>query len=306
MAPVALRGVPPSLASRVANVTSWVQRLVRWVPVTMLSVEVVRFDTQKLQHPEIRGIAYQHGALFGYELGEYLLLNFHHTCAYCHGASGDPILEVEYIVPKSRGGTDWVSNLAIACRTCNQAKGNRTAEEFGHPEVHAQVRKPLRHAAAVNSTRWALWHRLRALELPVETGAGGRTKHTRTRLGYPKAHWIDAACVGESGARVQLDPSWPVLTIRAMGDGKRQRCGTDKQGFPIRHAARAKRYRGFGTGDLVRAQVPRGESRGRHWGHISIRHRPSVRLSRFDIHRQYLHLLQRADGYGYAAAPPSI
>jgi len=31
------------------------------------------FDTQKLQNPEISGVEYQQGELFGYEVREYLL-----------------------------------------------------------------------------------------------------------------------------------------------------------------------------------------------------------------------------------------
>jgi hypothetical protein len=48
-----------------------------------------------------------------------------------------------------------VSNLTIACKPCNDAKGKMTAAEFGHPEVQAQAYAPLRDAAAVNATRWA-------------------------------------------------------------------------------------------------------------------------------------------------------
>ena len=35
---------------------------------TGISMELVRFDTQKLQNPEISGVEYQHGVLFGYEV----------------------------------------------------------------------------------------------------------------------------------------------------------------------------------------------------------------------------------------------
>ena len=40
--------------------------------------------------------------------------------------------------------------------------------------------------------------------LPIETGSGGRTKVNRARLGLPKAHWIDAACIGQSGESVHV------------------------------------------------------------------------------------------------------
>ena len=43
--------LPPSLQSRVDNIWTWVKRLNRAVPLTYLAMELVRFDTQKLQNP---------------------------------------------------------------------------------------------------------------------------------------------------------------------------------------------------------------------------------------------------------------
>jgi len=291
--------LPPSLWSRVANILTWVDRLRRWTPIATISVELAKFDTQKLQNPEISGAEYQQGELQGYEVREYLLEKWGRRCAYC-GVTGVP-LEIDHIVPKG-SGSNRVSNLTLACRKCNQAKGNRTAAEFGHPEVQARARQPLQVAAAINATRWALWRELTALGLPVEVGTGGRTKYNRTRLHLPKAHWTDAACVGVSGAQVYVPPALTSLTILATGHGKRQRCGTDRYGFPIRHAPRAKKYRGFQTGDLVRAVIPKGKYAGRYVGRIAIRHRPSFRLNGFDVHPKYLRLLQQADGYDYGVA----
>lgn len=50
-------------------------------------------------------------------------------CAYC-GTTNGPI-EVEHIVPLSRGGTDAQSNLTLACTACNRRKGDRTPDEAG-------------------------------------------------------------------------------------------------------------------------------------------------------------------------------
>lgn len=289
--------LPPSLQSRVDNIRTWVSRLRRYVPISALSVELAKFDTQKLQNPEISGVEYQQGQLFGYETREYLLEKWGRRCAYC-GAENVP-LQVEHIIPKSRGGSDRVANLTLACRRCNLEKGSRTAEEYGYPKVQAQARRSLRDAAAVNSTRWALWRALQDKGLPLEAGTGGRTKFNRTRLGLPKRHWTDAACIGVSGAEVYVPPDLQPLVIRARGHGKRQRCGVNRFGFPIRYAQRAKRYMGFQTGDLVRAVVPKGKYRGTYSGRISIRHRPSFRLCGFYVHPKYLTIIQRADGYEY-------
>jgi 5-methylcytosine-specific restriction endonuclease McrA len=288
----------PSLHHRVATTLTWAERLLRLVPIASISTELARFDTQLLQDAEISGVAYQQGELAGYEVREYLLDKWQRRCAYC-GAAGVP-LQVEHIVPRSRGGSDRVSNLTLACKPCNERKGNQTATEFGFPHIQAQARQPLKDAAAVTSTRWALYQALLALGLPLEAGTGGRTKFNRTRLGLPKAHWTDAACVGArtpEGLRVEVGS---VLVIAAKGHGSRQMCRTDRYGFPRRQVPRQKRWFGFRTGDLVKARVTSGKYRGVQVGRVSIRTRPSFRLNGIDVHARTLTLIQRADGYAYA------
>jgi 5-methylcytosine-specific restriction endonuclease McrA len=290
--------LPPSLESRVANIETWVARLRCWCPITSLALELVRFDTQALQNPEISGVEYQQGTLHGYEVREYLLEKWQRRCAYC-GAKDVP-LQVEHIVPKARGGSDRVSNLTLACESCNQKKGSQTAAEFGHPHIQAQARQPLKDAAAVNATRWRLYERLKATGLPITCSSGGRTKFNRTQQDYPKAHWIDAACVGETGSQVRLDPEMQVLSITAMGHGTRQMCGTNKYGFPIRHRTRQKRVRGFQTGDLVWANVPRGKHQGPHVGRVAVRATGSFRIGTRDgISYRHCTIVHRADGYDY-------
>ncbi len=298
--------LPPSLESRVANIITWVKRLTRWCPVSVISLELVKFDTQKLQNPEINGVEYQQGELFGYEVREYLLEKWSRKCAYC-GKTNVP-LEVEHIIPKSRGGTDRVSNLTLACHKCNQKKGNKTAEEFGFPEIQKRAKQPLKDVAAINTTRWVLYNRLKVIGLSLETGSGGKTKYNRTRLGLPKTHWLDAVCVGDSTPDTLFVEKDAVLHIKAIGHGKRQRCKTDKHGFPIAHAPQQKKYMGFQTGDIVKAVIPKGKYAGIHIGRVAIRFRPSFKLNGFDVHPKYLRLLQRADGYEYeylAAHSPS-
>src|SRR5262249_11703174 len=129
--------LPPSLASRVHNVMTWVKRLTRAVPIAALSQELVRFDTQLMQHPDITKPRYQQGTRVGYEVREYLLEKWQRRCAYCQATEGP--LEIEHLVPRSRGGSDRISTLALACVPCNQRKGNQTAVEFGYPAMQAQA-----------------------------------------------------------------------------------------------------------------------------------------------------------------------
>jgi hypothetical protein len=61
-------GIAPSLESRVANVLTWTQRLLRLCPISALSLELVKFDLQQMDNSEISGVEYRQGSLFGYEL----------------------------------------------------------------------------------------------------------------------------------------------------------------------------------------------------------------------------------------------
>ena len=290
--------LPPSLLSRMGNVLTWARRYRRWVPLTRIDVERVKFDLALLQNPEVAGVEYQRGDLFGWEIRSYLLEKFQHRCVYC--GRENTAFELDHIRPRARGGSNRVSNLALSCHDCNAAKGDRTASEFGHPEVEAQARQPLRDAAAVNATRFALVEALRLLNLPIGTWSGGRTRWNRHRFGVEKTHALDAMCVGElAGVRL---PGMRTLAIRAQGRGSYQRTNVDGSGFPRGYLTRTKRIRGFSTGDLVRAQVPDHlRTRGIHLGRVAVRASGSFRVGKVDgINATYCSLLQRADGYDYA------
>jgi 5-methylcytosine-specific restriction endonuclease McrA len=311
--------LPPSLESRVYNVLTWVRRLMRLCPVTAISQELARFDTQALEHPEIEGVDYQHGQLAGFEVREYILLKWNHQCAYCDAR--DVPLELDHVQPRSKHGTDRVSNLTLACLSCNQRKGNRDVREFLHDDparlarILAQMQAPLRDAAAVNATRWALNARLKLLGLPVECGSGGLTKYNRVLSGLDKTHWLDAANVGRSTPASLIIKDIVPLRIIATGHGSRQMCRMDRYGFPRTGPKQHKRVQGFQTGDLVRAVVTSGTKQGTYVGKVAVRTRGVFNIAMAhgvvtDIHHRYCTLIARADGYTYqqrkeAALPPT-
>jgi 5-methylcytosine-specific restriction endonuclease McrA len=301
--------LPPSLLSRVANILTWVARLCRIAHITALSQELVRFDLQHLENPEIAGIAYQQGTLFGYEIREYLLAKWNRTCAYC-GAQNVP-LQVEHIVSRARGGTDRVSNLTLACEPCNLKKGTLDIQEFLiHDEkrlagILAQAKAPLKDATAVNATRWELHRRLQATGLSLETGSGGRTKYNRLSRGLSKTHWVDAACIGASTPEnLRTSDVFPLL-IEAQGHGRRKMCNTNDLGFPTGHRKRRKRYFGYQTGDLVRAVVPpRLKCVGTHVGRVAVKAAGTFTIETShgkvtDVPHRYCRPLHRCDGYAY-------
>jgi 5-methylcytosine-specific restriction endonuclease McrA len=288
------------------NVLSWVDRYRRLAPVTAISVERVRFDMQAMQTSDIEGVQYQQGELRGYEVREYLLEKQGRCCAYC-GAKDVP-LQVEHIRPKALGGSDRVSNLTLTCQPCNQKKGAQRVEAFlaDRPEVLkrvlARAKAHLDGAAAVNATRNAIFFALRATGLPIAASSGGRTKWNRSRLGVPKTHALDAVCVGAVDEVV--DWQVPVLSIKAMGRGSYQRTRMTADGFPRGYLMRTKSVHGFQTGDIVRADVPKGKKVGTYTGRVAIRETGSFNIQTGSgvvqgISHKHCRIIHRVDGYAY-------
>lgn len=54
-------------------------------------------------------------------------MQFGHECAYC-GAGGD--LQVEHVIPISKGGEHHLGNIVPACQRCNSSKGRANAEQW--------------------------------------------------------------------------------------------------------------------------------------------------------------------------------
>jgi 5-methylcytosine-specific restriction endonuclease McrA len=300
--------IAPSLESRVANILTWVKRLRRICPIGALSLELVKFDLQQMDNPEISGLQYQQGTLFGYEIKQYLLEKWERACSYC--ASQDVPLQVEHIQAKANGGTDRVSNLCMACDSCNKAKGTQDIRVFlaGKPDllarILAQARAPLKDAAAVNTTRWALYERLKQEGLPIECGSGGLTKFNRTQRGLPKAHWIDAACVGRSTPHSLKIARINPLLISASGHGSRQKCNVNEIGFPCSKPKGAKKVKSFQTGDMVRAVVPSGTKQGIYVGRVLVRASGSFDIRTKQgrvqgISHRFCTPVHRCDGYSY-------
>ncbi|MFH1282815.1 MAG: HNH endonuclease [bacterium] len=55
--------------------------------------------------------------------------HYHYKCCYCGKSFNSSMLNLDHVIPKSRGGrTDW-ANIVTACFPCNLKKANRTPKE---------------------------------------------------------------------------------------------------------------------------------------------------------------------------------
>ncbi len=292
--------LPPSLNHRVLTIMTWVKRLIKFTPVSSIAVELVRFDTQKLESPEISGIEYQQGELLGYEIREYLLLKWGRKCTYC--SKENVPLQIEHIVAKANDGSNRISNLCLACPKCNEKKGTKSIEQFLAKKpsllkaILMSAKKPLRDAAAVNSTRWRLFNSLKETGLAISTGTGGQTKFNRVRLNLEKTHFYDAACVGKVES-LEIRSNQPLI-ITCKGHGGRQKAALNKYGYPIRYNP-LKPIKGWQSGDLA------VDDRG-NLGRVNPRSSSnSFNFTAFgqkakSIHVNKLRRVHRKDGYTYA------
>ena len=176
---------PPPLGARVDQTLHALAKRRKCAPIRRVSVESVRLAMQKLEHAEISGVEYPPGILLGREIREYLLEKRGRACVYC--GTIDVPLQEEHTILKSRGRTNRVSKLVLACEPCNLWKNALAAEEFGYPEIQAQAQNPLKGAAMMNATRWRLYGRFKATRLPVEGRSGRRTKKQRLSTIFPKS-----------------------------------------------------------------------------------------------------------------------
>src|SRR5437763_16404010 len=213
-----------------------------------------------MQDPDIAHLEYQQGELQGYLLREYVLEKWQRKCTYCQ-AQGVP-LEIEHIVPRSRGGSTRVGNLTLACHACNQRKGQQTAAEFGFPDVQVKAGVPLKHAAHVSSVKSRVVQDLQAVfgERQVSITYGYETKYKRIQgLDLPKSQTNDAVAIAcEIGEVVK--PLEIVHHLRCLARGQYQRCN----GRHSEHKCWAPRkVRGFKLYELVKAKGSVGYIAGR-------------------------------------------
>jgi 5-methylcytosine-specific restriction endonuclease McrA len=69
-----------------------------------------------------------------------LMLRDGHQCQYCSKRPALRELNIDHVLPRSRGGKDSWENLVTACRVCNLRKGWRTPEEASMRLLRAPVR----------------------------------------------------------------------------------------------------------------------------------------------------------------------
>ena len=218
----------PTLASIQANILTNVKHLRDLFPISKVLIESCKFDPRLMWDPTVSGKEYQESERGRMQVREYVLQRDERTCQYCGSKKGK--IEVDHVVPRSKNGSDRVSNLVTSCRRCNQKKDNRSLAEFlkEDPErlrkIKAQLRRSLISASHMNYLMHLLRRGLEGMRVPVEESDAISTAYTRKVLGIKKTHANDAACLGDPEKLINVPTE--VTVVRSAGHGRRQMLST--------------------------------------------------------------------------------
>ena len=212
-----------------------VDTLRRIYPISSISIERNKFDPQLMQNPDISGVEYQRGTLFGWQVRAYVLERDGGRCAYCR--CGNVQLELDHVIPRATG-SDRVDNLVACCRDCNVKKANQPVEQFlaDQPELLKLVldrlqRSNLANAAHINAALPAIILDLWQLGLPLSSTDATSVSWARQQLNVRKTHCYDAALQGRDFTSVASLPS-RVLVLRHSNGRSKQKANVDRDGTP--------------------------------------------------------------------------
>ena len=181
------RQLPPSLQSKTDSTVKVVRQLAKILPINKVKVEIAKFDTQKLQNPDIKGKEYQKGVTEGYDnVRAYVFERDKYTCQICKKREG--ILQTHHIIQRKDGGSHRPDNLSTVHNDCH--------EDFHKGLIQHKFRKPKEYCMATQVTilKDFIVKELKK-DFDVKVTFGHITKRNRMRLNLPKSHWSDAVAI---------------------------------------------------------------------------------------------------------------
>ena len=166
----------------------------KFLPLTSASVEVNKFDIERIKNPEIHRWEYGKGPLKGYSSIRAALVAMQNgRCLLC----GKLAIEHDHhIVPRSLGGSDDISNIAGICQECHEKLHHDDALVAKLSTLKNGTNKKYHALACINQIILMFIEWLET-QFPgnVNVIAGWGTKEFRDNNNYSKDHDIDAYCI---------------------------------------------------------------------------------------------------------------
>jgi hypothetical protein len=190
--------LPPSVKRRFDTHITLINKIKRILPIEKVIVEVGNFDIQKIDNPDISGVQYQQGSMFGYQnMRSFLMARESGKCQLCSkGFSRGNPSHIHHIERRIDGGTNRSKGLALLHEKCHD-KLHRT-KSFNLLKKN----KTYKDATFMSIIR----HRFKEVLPDCELTYGYETFVKRNALGIEKTHYNDAFVIAGGDNQIRSNP----------------------------------------------------------------------------------------------------
>lgn len=191
------KDLPPSIKHKADSHIRAIKFVCKMLPISKVRVEIGKFDTQKIQNPEIHNEQYQNGTLAGWEnLKAYAKWRDGYKCRVCGKSprvDSSVRLEVHHIRRRADGGSDTPGNVVTLCHGCHEAHHQKKKVlKFKKPPTHRdEAHMNVMRRYLQKSISMEFDHR----SIGQEYTYGYATAIARREHGIEKSHSNDAYCI---------------------------------------------------------------------------------------------------------------
>jgi 5-methylcytosine-specific restriction endonuclease McrA len=244
--------LPPSIQSRLDNIFHWIDRFVSLVPHPTLTIEVGKFDAQKMMNPDIKGEEYQQGQTLGYhDVRYFVFARDKYTCQVCK-KSKDKIFNTHHIVYVSHGGSNRADNLITVCTDCHTHENHQRGKVFWRWMVEGKKLPSYKEGSFMNIFRKRVFRKYPQ----AKTTYGSITTPRRKELGLEKSHENDAIAIsGIKQINKVVDHSFKIKQFRkkkrSLHEATARKWRKTKNTSSKRNNKNIKQLKGFYLNDKV-------------------------------------------------------
>jgi N6-L-threonylcarbamoyladenine synthase len=182
----------PSIQHKIDSHIRIVEKVSKFLPITKIIVETAKFDIQKINNLEIRGIEYQNGVQKDFwNTREYVLYRDNHTCQYCK--KSNLVLNVHHIISRKTDG-NRPDNLITLCKKCHDKYHK------GKIRLNIEIKNNFKSETCMSIIRKKIIDELKKKYIVEET-FGYITKGKRIEYGISKSHVNDAFVIASGNGQ---------------------------------------------------------------------------------------------------------
>ena len=190
----------PSLKNKADRHIDLIEHYVKYFPITRATLEMGQFDTAVLSavnqgKPVPEGLAYQYGPEYGFDtLREAVFARDKYRCVCCKkGIKEGKILVLHHRGYRLGDRSNRMSNLATVCLEDHSPSEHKPGGKMWNLPKDGGSMAP---TAFMNTVKWYIYDKVKALGIPVSITYGAVTKRERLDRNISKSHANDAYCIG--------------------------------------------------------------------------------------------------------------